>query len=87
LTSLGLPTARLSAYRVECARGRPNAPQNLEAESNVLGSILLDNEVYAQIEGSLVPEGFCKEGHGKIDQAMERLAREGCKPAKEASMS
>jgi replicative DNA helicase len=50
-------------------------PQNLEAEASVLGSILLDNEVYAQIEGILMPEGFYKESHRKIYRAMERLAR------------
>jgi replicative DNA helicase len=52
-------------------------PQNLEAEQSVLGSILLDNETYAALEGSLRPEQFYKEGHRKIYRAIERLFRRG----------
>lgn len=48
-------------------------PQNLEAEQSVLGSILLDNEVFAHIEGTLRAEQFYKEGHRKIFRACERL--------------
>ena len=48
-------------------------PQNLDAEQSVLGSILLDNEAYSQIEGMLRPEHFYKEGHRKIYRAFERL--------------
>ena len=50
-------------------------PQNLEAEQSVLGSILLDNDVYAQIEGTLQAEHFYKESHRKIWRACERLFR------------
>jgi len=50
-------------------------PQNLEAEQSVLGSILLDNEVYAQIEGTLQAEHFYKESHRKLWRACERLFR------------
>ncbi len=50
-------------------------PQNLDAEQSVLGSILLDNEVYAQIEGTLQAEHFYKESHRKIWRACERLFR------------
>ena len=52
-------------------------PQNLEAEQSVLGSIMLDNEVYASIEGMLTPEHFYKEGHRKIYRVFERLFRRG----------
>ena len=52
-------------------------PQNLEAEQSVLGSILLDNEVYATLEGMLQPEHFYKEGHRKIFRAITRLFRRG----------
>ena len=48
-------------------------PQNLEAEQSVLGSILLDNEVYATIEGIIGADHFYKEGHRKIFRAMEKL--------------
>ncbi len=50
-------------------------PQNLEAEQSVLGSILLDNEVYAAIEGVLTANHFYKESHRKIFRAFERLFR------------
>ncbi len=52
-------------------------PHNLEAEQSVLGSILLDNETYAALEGMLVPDHFYKEGHRKIFRAIERLFRRG----------
>ncbi len=52
-------------------------PHNLEAEQSVLGSILLDNEVYSQLEGTLNAEQFYKEGHRKVFRAIERLHRSG----------
>jgi replicative DNA helicase len=52
-------------------------PQNLEAEQSVLGSVLLDNDVFARIEGVLRAEHFYKEGHRKIFRGMERLFRRG----------
>lgn len=52
-------------------------PNNLEAERSVLGSVLLDNEVFATLEGTLVPEHFYKEGHRKVWRALDRLFRRG----------
>jgi len=52
-------------------------PQNLDAEQSVLGSILLDNDVFATLEGTLHPEHFYKESHRVIFRAMERLFRQG----------
>jgi replicative DNA helicase len=52
-------------------------PQNLEAEQSVLGSILLDNDVYSAIEGMLTAEQFYKESHRKIYRIFEKLARRG----------
>ncbi|MEX2502018.1 MAG: replicative DNA helicase [Trueperaceae bacterium] len=52
-------------------------PQNLEAEQSVLGSVLLDNEVYAALEGVLRPEQFYKESHRKLFRAMGRLFQRG----------
>lgn len=48
-------------------------PHNIEAEQSVLGSILLDNEVFSYLEGKLRPESFYKEAHRKIFRACERL--------------
>ena len=50
-------------------------PHNLEAEKSVLGSILLDNEVFGSLEGTITPEHFYKESHRKIFRACERLFR------------
>jgi len=52
-------------------------PQNLDAEQSVLGSILLDNEVYAALEGTLRAEHFYKEAHRKVFKGMERLFHRG----------
>ena len=52
-------------------------PHNIEAEQSVLGSILLDNEVYGNLEGTLTAEQFYKEAHRKVFRAMERLHRRG----------
>ena len=45
-------------------------PQNLEAESSVLGGILLENEAINQVLEILRPEDFYRESHRKILRAM-----------------
>src|SRR6476660_10360033 len=45
-------------------------PQNLEAESSVLGGILLDNEAVNQVLELLRPEDFYRESHRKIFRSM-----------------
>lgn len=52
-------------------------PQNLDAEQGVLGSIMLDSEAFAAVEGILVADQFYKESHRKIFRSMERLFRQG----------
>jgi replicative DNA helicase len=49
-------------------------PQNLEAESSVLGGILLDNEAINQVLELLRPEDFYRESHRKIFRAMIELS-------------
>jgi len=51
-------------------------PHNLEAESSVLGSILLDNEVLSGL-GELRPEMFYRESHRKIFAAVQGLSERG----------
>ena len=51
-------------------------PQNLEAESSVLGGILLDNEAINQVLELLRPEDFYRESHRKIFRAMIDLRRQ-----------
>src|ERR1051325_4028197 len=48
-------------------------PQNLEAESSVLGGILLDNEAVNHVLELLRPEDFYRETHRKIFRAMIQL--------------
>jgi replicative DNA helicase len=52
-------------------------PHSIEAEQSVLGSILLDNETYASLEGVVTAGHFYKEAHRKIFRAIERLFRRG----------
>ncbi|HWG84724.1 MAG TPA: replicative DNA helicase [Deinococcales bacterium] len=52
-------------------------PHNLDAEASVLGSILLDNDAYHQLEGTVRAEMFYKEAHRKIFNAMEDLITRG----------
>ncbi len=52
-------------------------PSNLDAESSVLGSILLDNDAYHQLEGQIRSEMFYKEANRKIFSAMEDLIARG----------
>ena len=51
-------------------------PHNLEAESSVLGSILLDNEVLSGLS-ELRPEMFYRESHRKIFAAVQGLSERG----------
>ncbi len=52
-------------------------PHNIEAEQSVLGAILLDNEVYSSLEGTITAEHFYKESHRKVFRGIERLHRRG----------
>ena len=49
-------------------------PQNLEAESSVLGGILLDNEAINRALELIIPEDFYRESHRKIFRAMMGLS-------------
>ena len=55
--------------------GLPNRvpPNNLDAEMSVLGSIMLDNDAYHQLEGMILAEMFYKEAHRKIFTVIETL--------------
>lgn len=48
-------------------------PQNLEAETFILGSLLLDQNVIIKIADILNPEDFYKDSHGQIYNAMQEL--------------
>jgi replicative DNA helicase len=48
-------------------------PQNLEAESSVLGGILLENDAINIVLELLLPEDFYRESHRKVFRAMIEL--------------
>ena len=48
-------------------------PQNLEAESSVLGGILLENDAINVVLEVLRPDDFYRESHRKIFRAMIEL--------------
>ncbi len=48
-------------------------PQNLEAESSVLGGILLENEAINRVLEILHPDDFYRESHRKVFRAMLEL--------------
>jgi replicative DNA helicase len=52
-------------------------PQNLEAESSVLGGILLDNEAINLVLELLQPDDFYRESHRKIFRAMIDITDRG----------
>ena len=49
-------------------------PQNLEAESSVLGGVLLDNDAINQVLELLRSEDFYRESHRKVFRAMIELS-------------
>jgi replicative DNA helicase len=52
-------------------------PHNLDAEASVLGSILLDNDAFHQLQGQVRADMFYKEANRKIFLAMEALISRG----------
>ena len=52
-------------------------PQNLDAEKSVLGSMLRDNIVIADVVNILRADDFYFDAHQKIFQAISSIANEG----------
>jgi len=48
-------------------------PQNLDAEMSLLGAVLIDEEVLAEVSERLKPDDFYDKRHGRIFDAMQRL--------------
>jgi hypothetical protein len=55
----------------------PIPPNNLEAERDLLGNVLLQPELLARVRGCITPDEFFKHGHGAIFAAMLRLDSDG----------
>ena len=51
------------------------APQSLEAEQSVLGSLLIDNSAVAKVADLLMPDDFYRPQHGAIYMSMLALYR------------
>jgi replicative DNA helicase len=49
-------------------------PHNIDAETAVLGSILIDRDAIVEIAGMLKPDDFYRPAHGRIYQAMLYLS-------------
>ena len=45
-------------------------PQNLEAETGVLGSLLIDPQAIVQVADFLRPDDFYREAHREVYQAI-----------------
>lgn len=52
-------------------------PANMDAERAILGGLLLDNEMLAEVGATLVPTDFSLDSHSQIFGAMLRIARAG----------
>jgi len=52
-------------------------PNNIEAEQALLGAILVQNDVAAQVGGFLTPEHFFEPIHGRVFEAITRLIDRG----------
>jgi len=52
-------------------------PNNLQAEQNLLGAVLLDNSVLERIDDRLLADHFYDPFHGRIFSTMQRLVERG----------
>ncbi|HUE46405.1 MAG TPA: DnaB-like helicase N-terminal domain-containing protein, partial [Aestuariivirgaceae bacterium] len=52
-------------------------PHNLEAEQNLLGAILVNNEAWDRVAGFLAPEHFFEAVHARIFETAATLIRAG----------
>lgn len=52
-------------------------PQDLDAERSLLGSLLIDPNAYALIEGRIEPDDFYREQHRAIFEAVARVVESG----------
>ena len=60
-------TARKRDASVEALR---SAPHSIEAEQSVLGGLMLDNDAWDSVAGSVISEDFYHRAHRLIFKAM-----------------
>ena len=63
--------AKKSDKSIEALR---SAPHSIEAEQSVLGGLMLDNEAWDKVAGSIIAEDFYHRGHRMIFQALQKLS-------------
>jgi replicative DNA helicase len=71
---MGLNGATTDCYERLRDNLRKVPPQNLEAESSVLGAIFIDSDCINEVLAILKPEDFYRESHRKIYRGMVDLA-------------
>ncbi|MCR9212628.1 MAG: replicative DNA helicase [Proteobacteria bacterium] len=54
-----------------------SAPHNLEAEQDLIGAILVNNEAASKVSGFLLPQHFTEEVHSRIYEAATTLIERG----------
>src|SRR5262249_60703751 len=65
----------MSVAQLDVALDRP-MPQSPDAERAVLGSILINNNAFYRVIGTIETEDFFKDAHRAIFSTMRRLAEE-----------
>lgn len=65
-------TARKRDASIEALR---SAPHSIEAEQSVLGGLMLDNDAWDSVAGSVIAEDFYHRAHRLIFKAMNELAQ------------
>ncbi|MBT43817.1 MAG: replicative DNA helicase [Idiomarina sp.] len=63
--------AKKSDKAIEALR---SAPHSIEAEQSVLGGLMLDNDAWDKVAGSIIAEDFYHRGHRMIFQALQKLS-------------
>ncbi|MEL6265600.1 MAG: DnaB-like helicase N-terminal domain-containing protein, partial [Pseudomonadota bacterium] len=68
-----VPPGGPDAVPAEVGDGGLVQPHNIEMEQALLGALLVQNEVYAQVEGTLRPEHFYDPYHRRIYEKIQGL--------------
>ncbi len=68
----------MNAY-LQDLNGQPIVPENIEAEQQLLGAILINNDALAAIKVPLEPKHFYEPIHGRLFEAMQEIRSKGDK--------
>ena len=62
---------------IEILKTIDSTPNNIEAEQTILGSVLIDNEMFDEISDSLTINHFYDQVHQKIYKTISNLISKG----------